>query len=64
MMTREGIISVGRAQDFAPADYVYVAKGDTAVCVLEQTKLKELADLITYFEGFARGLEEARDEKR
>ena len=63
MMKREDIINIGRDKAFVPAEYVNMAKGDAAVCVLEQSKPKALADLITYFEGFARGMEEMQARK-
>lgn len=58
MMTREDIIGVGKEKGFMPEDYINVARGDRAVCIMEQSRPKALDDLITYFEGFARGMEE------
>lgn len=59
MLEKETIIGVGKDKDFEPADYTNVARGDAAVCVLEERRPRALQDLITYFEGFARGMKEA-----
>lgn len=62
MFTTDEIIGVGREKKFAPVDYRNVARGNKALAILEHRKLiKEADEVITYFEGFARGMEEAAE---
>ena len=60
MYNIEHIIAAGKSGDFEPRDYLNTAEADKAIMALEKAgKAQTVDDIITYFQGFARGLEEA-----
>ena len=60
MIGKESIIGIGLDKDFEPHEFYDTARGVASVCTLEHYNPKACEELVTFFEGFARGMTEAR----